>query len=236
MAVRIRHDDRDVVAPSDVGLRPEGDAYGPMIIEGSEAVASANSGEARHGELLVRGRELNGGKRAFPLRLRAYDQGAAFRLEIPAEPRQGEIRLSLETTALRFPRDYACRGRDVSMIGSRHRPSLVELDRLAGIEVGFVPARQGAIVRLAEPGLRPLDTVPCSGKHTGRLLGRQHRLGRTLIALLNRASCAVAADDSTNDRARPQARPGQSFPHRNTRSQLTRLSVVPFTGQEINHE
>jgi len=40
--------------------------------------------------------------------LRAYDQGAAFRLEIPAEPREGEIRLSSETTALRFPRDYAC--------------------------------------------------------------------------------------------------------------------------------
>ncbi|MBD8470629.1 MULTISPECIES: glycoside hydrolase family 97 N-terminal domain-containing protein [unclassified Sphingomonas] len=236
MAVRIRHDDRDVLVPSDVGLRPEGDAYGPMIIEGSEAVASVNDDEARHGELLVRGRELNGGKRAFPLHLRAYNQGAAFRLEIPAEPRQGEIRLSSETTALRFPLDYACRGRDVSIIGSRHRPSLVELDRRAGIEVGFVPARQGAIVRLAEPGLRPLDTVPCSGKHTGLLLSRQHRLGRTLIALLNRASCAVAPDDSTNDRARPQARPGQSFPHRNTRSQLTRLSVVPFTGQDINHE
>ena len=127
-------------------------------------------------------------------------------------------------------------GETYRITGSRHRPSLVELDRRAGIEVGFVPARQGAIVRLAEPGLRPLDTVPCSGKHTGLLLGRQHRLGRTLIALLNRASCAVAADDSTNDRARPQARPGQSFPHRNTRSQLTRLSVVPFTGQDINHE
>ncbi|WP_425057500.1 glycoside hydrolase family 97 N-terminal domain-containing protein [Sphingomonas aerolata] len=205
MAVRIRHDDRDVVAPSDVGLRPEGDAYGPMIIESSEAVASANDDEARHGDLLVRARELNGGKWALPLRLRAYDQGAAFRLEIPAEPRQGEIRLSSETTALRFPRDYACRGRDVSMIGSRHRPSLVELDRRAGIEVGFVPARQGAIVRLAEPGLRPQDTVPCSGKHTGLLLGRQHRLGRTLVALLNRPSCA-AVDDSTTDRARPQAR------------------------------
>ncbi|WP_416365529.1 glycoside hydrolase family 97 N-terminal domain-containing protein [Sphingomonas aerolata] len=114
MAVRIRHDDRDVLVPSDVGLRPEGDAYGPMIIEGSEAVASVNDDEARHGELLVRGRELNVGKRAFPLHLRAYNQGAAFRLEIPAEPRQGEIRLSSETTALRFPRDYACRGRDVS--------------------------------------------------------------------------------------------------------------------------
>jgi alpha-glucosidase len=79
-----------------------------MIIEGSEAVASANDDEARHGELLVRARELNDGKRAFPLRLRAYDQGAAYRLEIPAEPREGEIRLSSETTALRFPRDYAC--------------------------------------------------------------------------------------------------------------------------------
>ncbi|MDY0968135.1 MULTISPECIES: glycoside hydrolase family 97 N-terminal domain-containing protein [Sphingomonas] len=205
MAVRIRHDDRDVLVPSDVGLRPEGDAYGPMIIEGSEAVASANDDEARHGELLVRARELNGGKRAFPLRLRAYNQGAAFRLEIPAEPREGEIRLSSEMTALRFPRDYACRGRDVSITVFRHRPSLVEFDRRAGIEVGFVPARQGAIVRLAEPGLRPLDTVSCSGKHTRLLLGRQHRLGQTLIALLNRASCA-AADDSTTDRARPQAR------------------------------
>ncbi|WP_353450994.1 glycoside hydrolase family 97 N-terminal domain-containing protein [Sphingomonas aerolata] len=138
LAVRIRHDDRDVVAASDVGLRPEGDAYGPMIIEGSEAVVSANDDEARHGELLVRGRELNGGKRAFLLRLRAYDPGAAFRLEIPAEPREGEVRLSSETTALRFPRDHACRERDVSITGSRHRPSPVELDRRAGIEVGFV--------------------------------------------------------------------------------------------------
>ncbi|VXD06617.1 hypothetical protein SPHINGOT1_70085 [Sphingomonas sp. T1] len=84
--------------------------YGPMIIEGSEAVVSSSNGNARHGELLVRARELNGGKRALLLRLRAYDQGAAFRLEIPAEPRQGEIRLSSETTALRFPRDTHAEG------------------------------------------------------------------------------------------------------------------------------
>ena len=91
-------------------MRPEGDAYGLMIIEGSEAIASANDDEARHWELLVRACELNGGKRAFPLRLRAYNQGAAFRLEIPAEPRKGEIRLSSETTALRFPRDTHAEG------------------------------------------------------------------------------------------------------------------------------
>ena len=108
LAVRIRHDDRDVVAPSEVGLRPDGDAYGPMIIESSEAIASAEHGDAPHGELLVRARERNGGKRALLLRLRAYDQGAAFRLEIPAKPREGEVRLSSETTALRFPRDYPC--------------------------------------------------------------------------------------------------------------------------------
>jgi hypothetical protein len=145
-------------------LRPEGDAYGPMIIEGSEAVVSSNNGNARHGELLVRGRELNGGKRAFPLRLRAYDQGAAFRLEIPAEPRQGEIRLSSETTALRFPLDYACRGRDVSIIGSRHRPPFVELDRRAGIEVGFVQPGRAPSFGWPSPGFDPwiLFHVPAS--------------------------------------------------------------------------
>jgi len=108
LAVRIRHDGRDVIAPSEVGLMPDGEAYGPIEIERSQQVTTANGGEASHGELLVKARERIGGKRALLLRLRAYDQGAAFRLELPPEPGKGNIRLAAETTALRFPRDYAC--------------------------------------------------------------------------------------------------------------------------------
>ena len=180
LAVRIRHDGRDVIAPSEVGLVPDGDAYGPVAVEGSQPIASANGGEASHGELLVKARERGGSKRALLLRLRAYDQGAAFRLELPPEPREGNIRLAAETTALRFPRDYACLAvRHAKYLNSHEgdyapvRASALQPDALYDLPLSCATGRGGETIAITESGV---ENYPGAYLVKGQSLGVALRL------------------------------------------------------------
>lgn len=108
LAIRVRHDGKDVIAPSPVGLQLADDPLGPLAIEGTSVVATAGEADNPHDEVVVHARERGGQRRALLLRLRAYDQGAAFRLELPPRHNGGTLRLAAETTTLRLPWDYDC--------------------------------------------------------------------------------------------------------------------------------
>jgi len=108
--VRVRHDGMDVIAPSAVGLRLVGNDLGPMRLLRTTLTTSGSAPDRngpRFTELRVDAEERARGRRIV-LRLRAYDTGAAFRLELPHQSRLSTVRLAAETTELRFPRDYSC--------------------------------------------------------------------------------------------------------------------------------
>nr|WP_276508897.1 glycoside hydrolase family 97 protein [Sphingomonas insulae] len=106
LAIRIRHHGKDVIAPSPVGLTLADEPLKRMRIEQSRRPGD-RSAQAYH-ELTIAARETEGSRRALLLHLRAYDTGAAFRIELPRTGSLHALRLAGETTALRFPRDYRC--------------------------------------------------------------------------------------------------------------------------------
>ena len=111
LAIRVRHDGTDVIAPSPVGWRLAADEFAPLVItfvQPRPSVAAPDRTALPYRELIVAAREGGGARRQVNLRLRAYDTGAAFRLELPRQPAFGSVRIAAETTELRFPRDYAC--------------------------------------------------------------------------------------------------------------------------------
>lgn len=111
LAVRIRDDGSDVIAPSPVGWQLATDSFGPMVITSVTSTPVAKASDRAtlpYRELVVAARESGGDHRRVNLRLRAYDTGAAFRLELPRQQAFDTVRIAAETTELRFPRDYAC--------------------------------------------------------------------------------------------------------------------------------
>ncbi len=104
--MRIRRHGADVIAPSPVGLILADQPLGSLRIERSQRPTAETAQPYR--ELLIQARETGGDKRALLLRLRAYNSGAAFRIEQPRAAAARDTRLVGETTSLRFPRDYQC--------------------------------------------------------------------------------------------------------------------------------
>lgn len=107
LAIRVRHDGADVIAPSRVGLRlQEGAVSRVRLLRVAEVrpEAAPDRKEAPFQELRVEGVTTTGPERRFTLRLRAYDTGAAFRLEVPTGP----LTVSAELTRFRFAGDYDC--------------------------------------------------------------------------------------------------------------------------------
>jgi len=103
LAVRVRHNGADVIAPSPVGLRLADRPLGPLRL------LTTRAGTATDGyrEVVVEAREQGGAGRRVVMRMRAYDTGAAFRLVLPSQPGRRQ-RVAAEATELRFPRDQAC--------------------------------------------------------------------------------------------------------------------------------
>lgn len=113
----VRHDGQPVIAPSKLGLRLAGDdvrgATWDIRSVSREAVhlnwepvwGTASQIEDRHEELSVTlgERRANGG--SVVLRFRAYDEGAAFRYEIPEQEGHGALEIAGEDTEVRFPED-----------------------------------------------------------------------------------------------------------------------------------
>lgn len=135
LGVRIRHNGRDVIAPSPVGFAFADQPIGRMRIEQSQRFVSKTA--QPYAELLIRAREVAGEKRLVQLRLRAYDSGAAFRLEQPRTGARGGIQLAGETTAFRFPRDYQCLAVSHSKYLNSHEGDYA-LVRASGLRPGIL--------------------------------------------------------------------------------------------------
>lgn len=164
LAIRIRHDDVDVIAPSPVGWRLAADDFGPLVITSVQPrpsmAAAADRTALPYRELVVAAREGGGARRQVNLRLRVYDTGAAFRLELPRQPTFGRVRIAAETTELRFPRDYACLAVRHSEYLNSHegdyvavRASALRRGALYDLPLSCRTGRGGETVAIAESGV-----------------------------------------------------------------------------------
>ncbi|WP_242098401.1 glycoside hydrolase family 97 protein [Sphingomonas sp. CROZ-RG-20F-R02-07] len=159
LAVRVRHEGSDVIAPSPVGLRLADDPLGPVRIVTTRVEAPAVAPDRRtprYGGLAVHVRERGGARRSFDLRLRAYDGGAAFRLVLPRRP-GASYRIAAETTELRFPRDYDCLAVAHSEYLNSHegdyapvRASALRAGALYDLPLSCRTGRSGEAIALAE--------------------------------------------------------------------------------------
>ncbi|MBB5711803.1 glycoside hydrolase family 97 protein [Sphingomonas xinjiangensis] len=135
LAFRVTHDRAEIVARSPIGLTlssDEGKAASPLLDltilsfakrEGREryaVVGTAREVDRPYAALMVHARERSGEQRLLDVELRAYDGGAAFRLVVPPQARMGLVRIGEETTAFRFPANYACLGVHQSELANSH--------------------------------------------------------------------------------------------------------------------
>lgn len=167
LAVRIRHDGADVIAPSPVGWQLATADFGPMVITSLTPIPVTKASDRAtlpYRELMVAARESGGEHRQVSLRLRAYDTGAAFRLELPRQTAFDAVRIAGETTKLRFPRDYACLAVRHSEYLNSHEGNYapVRVSKLQGGALYDLPlscqtGRGGETVAITESGV---ETYP----------------------------------------------------------------------------
>jgi alpha-glucosidase len=140
LAYTVTYGGTPVIAPSPVGLRiatpghPE-QAYAARLMRGLEILSSdtrqgadsyapvhgkTSKVDDRYSELVIHAQEKEGARRKLDLILRAYDQGAAFRMVIPPQPGVGDVQISAEETVFAFPRDYDCLGLNIGTIQNSH--------------------------------------------------------------------------------------------------------------------
>lgn len=130
LAIRVRHDGANVIAPSPVGVRLAEAPIGALRLLSSRV----GNGGGDHHEVDVHAREQGGAGRRVELRMRAYDSGAAFRLVLPA-PAGTRQRVKAETTDLRLPRDYQCLAVRHSAYLNSHEGDYAPV-RLSGLRAG----------------------------------------------------------------------------------------------------
>jgi alpha-glucosidase len=114
----VEYDGKPVIESSRLGIRLAGDeaAGGRWVIREAsiedvdlawDPVWGTRSRiENRYRELAIVLREPGGSGRALNLYFRAYDDGAAFRYEIPAQKGLARIEIEGEDTEIRFPADH----------------------------------------------------------------------------------------------------------------------------------
>ncbi len=139
----VSRDGQPVIARSPIGLFTNHGSLGgaPVVVAGSQAqsvddVYAPLAGKAsrvpdRYGQLTLHlSRKADGA--VFDLVVRAYDDGVAFRLVVPAQPAFNALDVNWESTGFYFPADYACWGADSGRYENSH-------------EVEFDPVRASAI-------------------------------------------------------------------------------------------
>ena len=112
----IRYDGTPVIDSSGLGMRTRGGSLRDGLVAKEVSIDSRELTwepvwgirspiEDRHVELLVTLKEPGADGRTLTLRFRAYDDGAAFRYEIPAQEGLARIEVTGEETEIRFPAD-----------------------------------------------------------------------------------------------------------------------------------
>ncbi|UAK23282.1 glycoside hydrolase family 97 protein [Sphingomonas nostoxanthinifaciens] len=143
----VKHDGRDVIAPSPVGLtlmtdRPDlseaGRLRDGLTIDRVERRQGVDAYAPVHGktssvrepyaEVTVHAHEQAGAGRRIDLIARAYDGGVAFRLVLPQQPGLATVRIMHELTRFAFAGDYACTGLN---LGAYHNSHEGEFDPIA---------------------------------------------------------------------------------------------------------
>ncbi|HEV2763418.1 MAG TPA: glycoside hydrolase family 97 N-terminal domain-containing protein, partial [Pyrinomonadaceae bacterium] len=116
----VSYDGRAVVTPSTLGLvfKDGGLLSRGMVVTTTRrrahdswyglVVGKASRGRDRYRELSVSLEETSGARRRLRLVFRAYDDGAAFRYVVPAQPAPGEFEIADERSEFRFAADHAC--------------------------------------------------------------------------------------------------------------------------------
>lgn len=160
LAIRVRHGDADVIAPSPVGLRLADRPLAPLRIVAMQDLRARSAADRKsppYRELKVIARERTGAGRKLLLLLRAYDSGAAFRLILLPLGDTRATRVAAETTELRFPRDYACLAvRHTEYLNSHEgeyapvRASRLRPDALYDLPVSCRTGKGGETIALAE--------------------------------------------------------------------------------------
>ncbi len=113
----ISHDGKPVIDSSGLGLQLRGaEPIGEGLVAREVSIDSSNLTwdpvwgirspvQDSHVELLVTLKESGGAGRVLGLRFRAYDDGAAFRYEIPVQDGLDRLEITGEDTEIRFPAD-----------------------------------------------------------------------------------------------------------------------------------
>lgn len=151
--ISIRYRGQILIAPSPVGVEVADAPIGPLVqFARSQRPSADASGTAKCATQQLEVREASGARRTLRLETRACDEGAAFRLVIPAQPGFTTVRLYGETTRFNIPRDDHC-------LGVRHEKFL------NSHEGDYAPLRLGSIA----PGDLfdlPLTCMPGRGQQT----------------------------------------------------------------------
>ncbi len=144
LAFRLEAQGKTVLTRSPLGLEFEGGAkLGPMaVIDRTVRAGHDGQWENRFGSnRLVRDRwremhlvleERGAGRRTFGLIVRAYDDGVAFRYDIPDSASLGHFVLTNELTEFRFAEDYRCWAGGESPSTEAHYPEM----KLSAIPAG----------------------------------------------------------------------------------------------------
>ena len=124
------------------------------------AVGKTSRARDRYSELTVSLRERAGARRALRLIFRAYDDGAAFRYVVPAQPGLERLDVIDEKSEFRFAEDHACWAMQLDTFHSNYEE---EFERInvgqikPGARIGLpltIQASGGTFVAVAEADLR----------------------------------------------------------------------------------
>ncbi|HVF42800.1 MAG TPA: glycoside hydrolase family 97 protein [Pyrinomonadaceae bacterium] len=148
-AYAVKYKGRTVVEPSALGLElKQGGPLSRDLEPGAAtsrlhvstyalAVGKARAARDRYRELEITLRERAGMRRTLQLSFRAYDDGAAFRYRVPAQPGLERLDVVEERSEFRFPADYRCWAMRLKTFHSNYEQEF-EPTGVSGIKPGAI--------------------------------------------------------------------------------------------------
>lgn len=185
---------RSVIAPSPLGLEMRGGSLAQVRGLGETRASGAhryrlvagktNAVREAYNEATFSLQESGPAARRLDIIFRAYDDGAAFRYVLPAQPGVTSVEISGERTRFGFPVDYQCWGANLGRFGGAHeaefdpvRASLIRPHNL--FDAPLVCSGAGVAFAIAEAGLEDYSALYLAGRGDGAL-GVEARLSPRL--------------------------------------------------------